>query len=140
MITGDRHENYAADLRADPADPRTPVVAAEFTGTSITSGGDGIDIGGRGIDLLAANPDLKFFNAQRGYARVEVDEQLWRTDFRVLPYVSRPGAPISTRASYVVEDAVPGVRPARDHRPVAAGAARRVAPGAPGGENQGDVR
>jgi alkaline phosphatase D len=112
VITGDRHENYAADLRADPADPRTPVVAAEFTGTSITSGGDGIDIGGRGTELLAANPDLKFCNGQRGYARVEVDAQAWRTDFRVLPYVSRPGAPISTRASYVVEDAVPGcVRP-----------------------------
>lgn len=108
VITGDRHENCAADLRADPADPRTPVVAAEFTGTSITSGGDGIDTGGRGVDLLAANPDLKFFNAQRGYARVDIDERVRRTDFRVLPCVSRPGAPISTRASYVVEDAVRG--------------------------------
>lgn len=129
VVTGDRHENYAADLRADPADPRTPVVAAEFTGTSITSGGDGIDTWARGTELLAANPDLKFFNAQRGYVRVEVDEQLWRGDFRVLPYVSRPGAPVCTRASYVVEDGVPGVRPAWNHRRGRAPHARRDAAG-----------
>ncbi|MFI5717353.1 alkaline phosphatase D family protein [Nocardia sp. NPDC051750] len=116
VITGDRHENYAADLRADPADPRTPVVAAEFTGTSITSGGDGVDTYARGAELLAANPDLKFFNAQRGYVRVEVDEQLWRTDFRVLPYVSRPGAPVYTRASYVIAHGIPGVAPAGENR------------------------
>ncbi|MEU1521916.1 alkaline phosphatase D family protein [Nocardia rhamnosiphila] len=140
VITGDRHENYAADLRADPADPRTPVVAAEFTGTSITSGGDGIDIGGRGTELLAANPDLKFCNGQRGYARVEVDAQEWRTDFRVLPYVSRPGAPISTRASYVVEDAVPGVRPVRDHRPLSRPAARQVPAGSAAGGQPEDAR
>ncbi|MFQ6226089.1 alkaline phosphatase D family protein [Nocardia sp. NPDC002869] len=139
VITGDRHENYAADLRADPADPRTPVVA-EFTGTSITSGGDGIDIGARGSELLAADPDLKFCNGQRGYARVEVDAQEWRTDFRVLPYVSRPGAPISTRASYVVEDAVPGVRPAWDHRPLSATAARQVPAGSAAGGQPEDAR
>lgn len=140
VITGDRHENYAGDLRADPADPRTPVVATEFTGTSITSGGDGIDIGARGAELLAANPDLKFCNGQRGYARVEVDTQMWRTDFRVLPYVSRPGAPISTRASYVVEDAVPGVRPAWDHRPRSPLTARQVAAGSVVGEQPEDAR
>ncbi len=116
VITGDRHENYAADLRADPADPSSPVVAAEFTGTSLTSGGDGVDTYARGAELLAANPDLKFFNAQRGYVRVEVDRQLWRTDFRVVPYVSRPGAPVFTRASYVVAHGVPGVVPAGEDR------------------------
>lgn len=109
VLTGDRHENYAADLRRDVAESESEVVAAEFTGTSISSGGDGADLPGRGRDLLAANPDMKFYNSQRGYVRVEVDEHLWRTDFRVVPYVERPGAPISTRASFVVQDGVPGV-------------------------------
>lgn len=112
VISGDRHENYAADLRRDFADAESPVVASEFTGTSITSGGDGVDMYDHGQRLLAANPGLKFFNGQRGYVRVEVTERLWRSDFRVLPYVERPGAPISTRASYVVEDQHPGVREA----------------------------
>ncbi|WP_280236883.1 alkaline phosphatase D family protein [Nocardia cyriacigeorgica] len=108
VLTGDRHENYAADLRREAADPESAVVATEFTGTSISSGGDGVDLPGRGRQLLAANPDLLFYNGQRGYVRVDVDERLWRTDFRVVPYVERPGAPIHTRASYVVRDGVPG--------------------------------
>lgn len=109
VITGDRHENQAADLRRDYSDPGSPVVAAEFTGTSITSNGDGVDLSDKGRGLLAANPDVKFFNAQRGYVRVELDHQLWRNDFRVVPYVRYPGAPIRTRASYIVQDGIPGV-------------------------------
>ncbi|MEU7769421.1 alkaline phosphatase D family protein [Nocardia sp. NPDC049190] len=109
VVTGDRHENQAARLRRDYSDPESPVVAAEFTGTSITSNGDGADLNDKGRVLLAANPDIEFFNAQRGYVRVELDHHLWRNDFRVVPYVRRPGAPVRTRASYVVEDGVPGV-------------------------------
>ncbi|MGW4367143.1 alkaline phosphatase D family protein [Nocardia takedensis] len=117
VITGDRHQNCALDLRCDT--PDSPVVGAEFIGTSITTGRDGADMNATGRTLLAANPDLKFFNAQRGYVRVELDHRLWRSDFRVVPYVSRPGAPITTRASYVVESGVPGVRAAwRPDEPV----------------------
>ncbi len=108
VITGDRHHNYAADLRSDFSDLESPVVATEFTGTSISSGGDGEDMSDVGRRLEAANPDLKFFNGQRGYVRVELDQQLCRTDFRVLPYVHRPGAPVTTRASYVVRDGIAG--------------------------------
>ncbi|GAB2686161.1 alkaline phosphatase D family protein [Nocardia thraciensis] len=108
VLTGDRHENYAADLRADYARPESPVVATEFTGTSITTGGDGADLTARGRALLAANPDLKFFNGQRGYVRVDLDHGLWRSEFRVVPYVRQPGAPVTTRAEFVVRDGVPG--------------------------------
>jgi alkaline phosphatase D len=87
-------------------------VAGEFVGTSITSGGDGADVDALGRTFLAANPHMKFFNAQRGYVRVNVNRERWRSDFRVLPYVTRPGAPISTRASFVVEDRHPGVQSA----------------------------
>lgn len=108
VITGDRHQNYAGDLRRDCTDPDSPIVATEFVGTSITSGGDGSDSPEEGERFLAANPDWKFFNEQRGYVRVHVNEKLWRSDFRVVPYVEKPGAPISTRASYVVEDGAAG--------------------------------
>ncbi|BCK54080.1 alkaline phosphatase D family protein [Nocardia wallacei] len=108
VITGDRHENYAADLRRDYTRAESPVVATEFTGTSITTGGDGADLPGRGRQLLDANPDLKFFNGQRGYVRVDLDHGLWRSDFRVVPYIRKPGAPIATRAGFVVRDGVPG--------------------------------
>jgi alkaline phosphatase D len=110
VITGDRHQNYAWDLKRDFADPDSPTVASEFVGTSVTSGGDGADLNTDGTNFLAANPHMKFFNAQRGYVRVNVNRERWRSDFRVLPYVTTPGAPISTRASYVVEDRKPGVQ------------------------------
>ncbi|SUA80994.1 Alkaline phosphatase D precursor [Nocardia otitidiscaviarum] len=109
VITGDRHQHCASDLRRDHGDPDSPVVASEFIGTSITSGGDGSDASPGVRRLMAANPDLKFSNSQRGYVRVELDHDLWRSDFRVLPYVRRPDAPIHTRATYVVQNDIPGV-------------------------------
>ncbi|MET9022531.1 alkaline phosphatase D family protein [Actinopolymorpha sp. NPDC004070] len=110
VITGDRHRNQAMDLRRDYADPDSPTVGSEFVGTSVTTRGDGVEVDGRGRLMLASNPDLRFYNARRGYVRVHVDRHRWRTDFRVLPYVTRPGAPISTRATWVVEDRRPGVQ------------------------------
>ena len=53
---------------------------------------------------------MKFINTQRGYVRVNVNRERWQSDFRVLPYVQTPGAPVATRASFVVEDRVPGVQ------------------------------
>jgi alkaline phosphatase D len=110
VITGDRHQNYAWDLKRDYNDPTSATVATEFVGTSITSGADGADMTDEGQRFLAANPHMKFFNTQRGYVRVNVNRERWQSDFRVLPYVTTPGAPVSTRASFVVEDKVPGVQ------------------------------
>ncbi|GAB2664898.1 alkaline phosphatase D family protein [Kribbella swartbergensis] len=109
VITGDRHQNYALELKRDYANPDSATVGTEFVGTSITSGGDGADMTDQGRQFLAANPHLKFFNSQRGYVRVTVNQKQWRSDYRVVPYVTKPGAPISTRASYVVEDRDPHV-------------------------------
>ncbi|WP_299536168.1 alkaline phosphatase [uncultured Streptomyces sp.] len=110
VITGDRHQNYAWDLKRDYADPDSATVGSEFVGTSVTSGGDGADLTDQGRTFLAANPHMKFFNGQRGYVRVTVDRERWTSDFRVMPYVTKPDAPISTRASVVVEDGVAGVQ------------------------------
>ena len=110
VITGDRHQNYAWDLKRDYADPASPTVATEFVGTSVTSGADGADMTPDGEKFLAANPHMKFFNSQRGYVRVSVNRERWQSDYRVLPYVTRPGAPVSTRSSFVVEDRLPGVQ------------------------------
>lgn len=110
VITGDRHHNYASNLMADYDDPESAVVGSEFVGTSIASGGDGADMTTGGESLLLANDHLKFFNSQRGYVRVRVTPDELSSDFRVVPYVERRGAPISTRATYVVENGRPGVQ------------------------------
>ncbi len=111
VVTGDWHANCVADLKADFDDPASPVVGTEFVGTSISSGGDGSDRPGYAKSALAENPHLRFFNAQRGYVRCDVTAGRWRTDFRTVDYVSRPGAPVSTRASFVVEANRPGAHP-----------------------------
>ncbi|MDI3411949.1 hypothetical protein QKW52_23635 [Bacillus sonorensis] len=60
------------------------------------------------------NPHLKFFNDQRGYVRCTVTKQYWRSDYQLLDYVSKPGGPISTVASFICENGRPGVRRVSD--------------------------
>ncbi|HWJ56489.1 MAG TPA: alkaline phosphatase D family protein, partial [Vicinamibacterales bacterium] len=85
------------------------IVAAEFVGTSITSGRDGIEISPRNQAILPENPHVKFHNGQRGYVRCTIGRDRWTTDYRVVPFVSRPGASVETRASLVVENGRPGI-------------------------------
>jgi alkaline phosphatase D len=108
VLTGDVHSNWVADLTTNFEDPAAAVVATEFVGTSMTSGGDGAD--GSAERFQALNPHVKFYNGRRGYVRAEVTPSAWRSEYRVLPYVSKPGAPIETRASFVVENGRKGVQ------------------------------
>jgi alkaline phosphatase D len=109
VLTGDAHQHIASDLKADFADPDSPVVGSEFVGTSISSGGDGSDHSERLRKALPSNPHVKFQSSRRGYLRCRLDEDAWRTDLCVLPYVSRPGAPVRTAASFVIEAGHPGL-------------------------------
>jgi alkaline phosphatase D len=109
VLAGDIHSNFANDLHARAFDPASPVVASEFVGTSITSGRDGTDITPRFQAALSENPHVKFHNGQRGYVRCSVTRDRWTTDYRVVPFVTRPGASIETRASLVVESGRPGI-------------------------------
>jgi alkaline phosphatase D len=110
VLAGDIHNNWANDLVVDFDDAHSKTVATEFVGTSITSGGDGSNVP-KGLDrLLAENPFVKFHNNERGYVRCEVTPGLWRTDYQTVAYVTRPGAPLITRASFVIEDGQPGLK------------------------------
>ena len=110
VLTGDIHTNWVTDLKADFDKPESAIVGTEFTGTSITTGGDGTDSRPTMPQIMSENPQLKFFNAQRGYVRCAVTPERWQTDFRVLPFVSKPDAEVSTRASYVVENGKAGAQ------------------------------
>ncbi|HVI21068.1 MAG TPA: alkaline phosphatase D family protein, partial [Bacillus sp. (in: firmicutes)] len=104
VLTGDVHTNWANEIKVDFHDANSENVAVEFVGTSITSNGDGSDVNSNTAQYLQENPHIKFFNNHRGYVRCKLTQQTWQTDYMVVPYVSRPGAPISTRASFMVED------------------------------------
>ncbi len=81
-------------------------------GTSITSGGDGAEKRKDTDGVLAENPFVKFYNAERGYVRCELTPDEWRTDFRVVPFVSKPESPCLTRATFIVEDGKAGANQA----------------------------
>jgi len=61
---------------------------------------------------LPENPHVHFFNGQRGYVRCKVTPEHWQSDYRILPFVSKPGAAVETRASFVVENGRAGILPA----------------------------
>jgi len=110
VLTGDVHANYASDVKLNFSDPNSPTIGVEFVGTSIASGQNGSDSTSTGDRILAENPHIKFFNGQRGYVRCTVTPDLWQSDYRVVPYVTEPGADIFTRASFVTEAANPGLQ------------------------------
>ncbi len=110
VLTGDIHSNWVNDLKVDFDDEKSPVIATEFVGTSISSGGDGADKP-KDIDrAYAENPFVKFLNTQRGYVRCEITEQKWTSDYVVIPQVSQPGSHREVRASFVVESGRAGAQ------------------------------
>ena len=110
VLTGDVHAHWAGDLKLDYDDPDSPTVGSELVCTSITSGGDGGDSDPVDHPFLQINPHLRFYNNQRGYVLTKITKKKLTAHFKVLPYVHAPGAPVHTKATFVIEDRVPGVQ------------------------------
>jgi alkaline phosphatase D len=110
VLGGDMHSFWVNDLKLHNHQPGVPVLASEFVGTSISSSGPLYE---QYRACLPDNPHVRFFESRwRGYLRCVVDHRRWRTDLRVVDTVQRPGAPVRTLASFVVEDGRPGPQPA----------------------------
>ena len=112
VLTGDIHQNWAGELKADFDDAGSATVGVEFVATSISSGGDGAPMTRAGRVGLQKNPHIRYFNNQRGYLRHWVGREHWQADYRVLDRVSEKGAGVATAASFIVEAGRPGLRPA----------------------------
>ncbi|MFE0737963.1 alkaline phosphatase D family protein [Streptomyces sp. NPDC058855] len=112
VLTGDVHVGYGFDIKADFRDPSSRTLGTEIVATSIASGKDGADRPANYDRLMQANGHLKFFNGRRGYVTVALTEDSARADFRTVPYVTSPGAPVTTAASFVTEAGNQGLRPA----------------------------
>ncbi|MET9340579.1 alkaline phosphatase D family protein [Nonomuraea sp. NPDC003804] len=110
VLTGDVHAHWASDLKLDYDDPTGPSVGAELVATSISTGGDGKDSDPATQPFLKINPHLKFYNNQRGYVLTKIEREQMSADFKVVPQVRTPGSEVYTRATFVVEDRVPGVQ------------------------------
>jgi alkaline phosphatase D len=110
VITGDIHSNWVNDLKRDSFAERSPILATEFAGTSISSGGDRPNKHGDPHGWLVRNPQVRYFDDKRGYVLCDIRPEAFRTDFRVLDYVTRTGSPVRTAATYIVEDGRPGAQ------------------------------
>jgi alkaline phosphatase D len=110
VLTGDIHSNWINELRVDDRRPEQAVVATEFVGTSITTGGNGRAKPGNHDTMLANNPGLKFLNTERGYVCCTVTPSEWTSDFMVVDDVLKPGGNVFKRASFVVEAGDPRVK------------------------------
>lgn len=108
VFSGDVHSNWVCDLKTDFDDPRSATVGTEIVATSLSSGGNGVDVSSATGNILAANPHLRFQNAQRGYVICDLTPASVQFRFRTMPFVTRPLAPIATRATFVIEPGRPG--------------------------------
>ena len=109
VLTGDVHVSFVNELRRGFDRPDRPPVAAEFVGTSITSGGDGIDRAAYVERSQGENPHVRWHDARRGYMLCTASADEWRTDYRIVPFVTRPGAPIETRSRWRLRHGSPAL-------------------------------
>jgi alkaline phosphatase D len=108
VLSGDIHRHVAAELKADWRDPDSATIGAELVGGSIGSDGDGADTDSFG-PLWLSNPHVKLYNARRGYLSCRMTPTTLTSEFKTLPYVTRPGAPIGTVARFVTEAGHPNL-------------------------------
>ena len=107
VIGGDIHSFFANDLKVDFDEAKSPVVATEIVGTSVTSEGPPYQLI---ADVLPDNPHVRFFESRkRGYVSVDLDGGKMTTHFRVVSDVTDPKATVSTLTRFVIESGKPGV-------------------------------
>ena len=106
VLGGDLHAFHAADLKLDFDDSGSPVVATEFVTTSISSDGRPPE---RIAAVLPENPHIKLADGtRRGYTRLTLSRDRAVVEMQAVDTVKTPGAPISTLATFVVEDGKAG--------------------------------
>jgi alkaline phosphatase D len=108
VIGGDVHTAVVADLKTDFNDAKSPVVATELNGTSITSQG----LTPKAIEAWRAeNPHIRYADSsRRGYTTLEFTAQRCAARLRVVNE-KVVDSPVTTAAAWVVEDGKPGAQP-----------------------------
>jgi alkaline phosphatase D len=106
VVGGDIHSFWANDLKLDFDDPKSPVVATEFVGTSVSARGPSFDFAA----ALPENPHVRFFDKSvRGYACADIAPARTTVRFQALSDPRDPRATVSTLSTFVVEAGRPGV-------------------------------
>ncbi|NNE00160.1 MAG: alkaline phosphatase [Pirellulaceae bacterium] len=110
VLTGDIHVNWVNNLQLDFQDPHSPLIGTELVGTAMTSGGNGGNKIAEFERAAAQNDFVQWYNSNRGYVSCDLTADSWTSHFRVTPFVDKPGSPMVTKASFVIEAGQPGVK------------------------------
>jgi alkaline phosphatase D len=106
VLSGDAHRCVVSDLRVDFSRPRSPIVATELCGPSLTSPGASAR---QTAELQRANAHIHFAESEsRGYFIVELEPQVCRARFRALADVADPSTAIATLARFEIRAQRPG--------------------------------
>ena len=108
VLTGDIHANYVNDLKVNFDDSSSPIVATEFVGTSVTTGGDGAKKEDVISAVLRDNEFVKFHNGHRGYVSCELTPTSWTSDYRRVASVVKKDSDITSDAKFIIEAGKPG--------------------------------
>lgn len=109
MLGGDVHQAVAAQLRLEPNNPDSPIVASELVTTSVTSRGMSDFALGR---IRASNPDILHARSdERGYTLLDLTPERLEAEFLTTPFPAQAGAVLRTQARFHVRDGQAGVQP-----------------------------
>lgn len=96
-ITGDWHASFVLDVQRDPHGASPQTVMPEFLVTAISS-----------VlfpqDYRSNNPQIRYFEARHGYAKVTVTPDELRCTFCHLHDVWDPASPIASRSTWTLAD------------------------------------
>jgi alkaline phosphatase D len=108
MLGGDVHMNVAAQLRVQPNDARSPVVASEIVTTSVTSRGLGGKLLGQ---ILGSNPDIVHARSdERGFTLLEVKPEAIHVEFMTTPHPAKTDSVFKVQAQAVIRSGVAGLQ------------------------------
>lgn len=108
VLGGDVHMNVAAQLRVQPNDERSPVVASEIVTTSVTSRGLGGKLLGQ---ILDSNPDIVHARSdERGFTLLEVKPEAIQVEFMTTPHPAKTDSVFKVQARAVIRSGVAGLQ------------------------------
>lgn len=108
LLGGDVHMNVAAQLRVQPNDERSPVVASEIVTTSVTSRGLGGKLLGQ---ILDSNPDIVHARSdERGFTLLEVKPEAIQVEFMTTPHPAKTDNVFKVQARAVIRSGVAGLQ------------------------------
>ncbi|TDM05611.1 MAG: alkaline phosphatase [Ideonella sp. MAG2] len=107
VLGGDVHTHYVTELHRQPQDLRSPVVATEFCGTSISS----LSLPQARIEAAAKfNPHVHYARGDaRGYMGFTLSEQRLEARLMAVDDALNPESPVRVAARFVVEAGRPAI-------------------------------